>query len=174
MREVPLLSLTCDSSPEDATQRLVEETFGLVYWANTVVGHATSLASQLVDSSWVETFQQLLFAAGEDIDHATCCITAMDITWMATMRKDWEGELAPNHGFILPGGAPAATRWQEAAAILMQARRLFARLARLAPVNGRIAAFLDEAAFLCFVQGRRINWQSRYHEIPVDKPSWLE
>ncbi len=167
MADIPLLTQTHDGDPDGPLRRLTEETFGLIYWANTVIGHALSLSHDAIDPSWVTTLQQHLFVAGHDVNHGTCVVTAEDVSWIRKARLRWAASLPPQNGFILPGGSPAASRWQEVAAILMQARRLFAELARLTPVNVRVAELLDEGSYACFVAGRMINQRAGCQEVAV-------
>ena len=169
--EIPILTRTQDGDPRSPVRRLTEETFGLIYWSNTVIGHAVALSVAMADMSWAPEFQRRLFRAGQDVDHATYRVTADDVRWIRGWRVQWEALVLPQPGFILPGGTAAAARWQEAAAMLMQSRRLLARLARRTPINARVAEFLDESAFACFVQGRVINRKAGHPEIPVIDPN---
>lgn len=167
MDELVLNVMTVDGDANGASRRLTEETFGLIYWANTVIGHAVAISGSLTAAGWAASFQRRLFAAGQDVDHGTGLTTVADVQWLREWRRVNGEGLPPMARFILPGGSPAAARWQEAAAVLMQAGRLLARLARAMPINGRVAEFLDEAAFACFVQARVINRHTGYTETPV-------
>lgn len=164
--EIPLLTMTQDASVGADARRLAEETFGLIYWANTQLGDIADLMYE--EHPWFLVFQQRLFQCGHDIHLATANITAKDVSAMRSIRHHYEQSISSLHNFILPGGVRTATRLQEAAAILMQSRRLFARLSRLIPVNGHIAEFLDEASSVCFCVARVLNYHAGYHEIPWD------
>lgn len=167
VEEISLKVKTVDGDRDGARRRLTEETFGLIYWANTIIGHASAISGCLTDADWASSFQRRLFVAGQDVDHGTARTAVKDVRWLRDWRCRHARDLPAMQGFILPGGSPAAARWQEAAAVLMQARRLFARLARELPIHGRLAEFLDEAAFACFVQARLINRETGNPEHPV-------
>ena len=162
--EIPLLTMTQDASVGADARRLAEETFGLIYWANTQLGDIADLMYE--EHPWFLVFQQRLFQCGHDIHLATANITAKDVSAMRSIRHHYEQSISSLHNFILPGGVRTATRLQEAAAILMQSRRLFGRLSRLIPVNGHIAEFLDEASSACFCVARVLNYRAGYREIP--------
>lgn len=170
--DFPLVARTVDPDPTGEVNRLKEETYGLIYWANTVIGGVAPLIVDQTTRQVLVVLQHRLFKATHDIVDQSANLKRDDVQTLNRLNREMSEEIPELHGVILPGGTPVASRLQEASAILMQSRRLLARISRVCPVNGHIAEFLDQASDFLFNLSRIHNLHRQMAETPTGSPPW--
>ncbi|PWI58915.1 cob(I)yrinic acid a,c-diamide adenosyltransferase [Sulfoacidibacillus thermotolerans] len=154
------------------------EVYGTVDEANSVLGIVCSqlqiLGPQVEDlRKIVLRVQRDLFDVGRDLatpedKQDTPNITATHVALLEKIIDRLEGELAPLHQFILPGGDLAASYLQLARTVVRRAERLCVALLRTQAVNAEIRKYLNRLSDLLFVMARTVNARLGVSEPTVD------
>lgn len=78
----------------------------------------------------------------------------------------WEGELPPQHAFILPGGSAPSAICHLARALVRRAERRAVTLARSVEINPEILRYLNRLSDCLFVLARLLNHRRGVPDLP--------
>ncbi|MCI0183267.1 MAG: cob(I)yrinic acid a,c-diamide adenosyltransferase [Acidibacillus sp.] len=154
------------------------EVYGTVDEANSILGvvHAQMVpyAHQLHDLQKILLrIQRDLFDVGRDLatpedKDDQPHVTAEHVALLERVIDRLEGELAPLHQFILPGGHIAASELHHARTVVRRAERMCVTLLREQAANHEIRKYVNRLSDLLFVMARVVNARLAIAEPTVD------
>jgi cob(I)alamin adenosyltransferase len=79
------------------------------------------------------------------------------LDWLDELSAHWSAELPQLHGFIYPGGSPAAATIHVARAVCRRAERILWRINANSPVNETVLAIVNRLSLALYLLARACN-----------------
>lgn len=123
----------------------------------------------------IQGIQRTLFEIGSEMatppagpaGGAEPALTHGAVEALEGLIDSWEGELPPQHAFVIPGGSAPAAICHLARAMVRRAERRAVTLARSSEINPEILRYLNRLSDCLFVLARLLN-----HRRGVPDLSW--
>ncbi len=142
---------------------------GSIDEANSAIGLAISMMSEVADTDDLRRVQNDLFDLGADIatpagegddfapSQMVLRIVPTQVAWVEHAIDTANETLAPLNSFILPGGSAGASALHVARATVRRAERDLVAVAANEPINPQALAYINRLSDYLFVLCRKLN-----------------